>query len=216
MLVATAGLGDGGQHQIQVLPVQSRYGVAQASAAEVDPRLPQVAPRACNFGVYPGGLPGTAKRLAEGLQQGSSVRSSACVLVMSLSVVAGPFPRAQPWVGRRLPVPPPIRQCTWWRDHADHHMGVLLSADGPPSKAANQSAETTRQTSSKLSPAILHRKDCSNAINYLVDNLSHFAPDRRSLTELADFLVKRRKAARWWDHLPPHPASRYASGRGRI
>lgn len=19
----------------------------------------------------------------------------------------------------------------WWRDHADHHMGVLLSADGP-------------------------------------------------------------------------------------
>lgn len=38
----------------------------------------------------------------------------------------------------------------WWRDHADHHMGVLLSADGP-FKGCKPWQEATRPTNSKPS-----------------------------------------------------------------
>ncbi|BAS08684.1 hypothetical protein AHiyo4_21060 [Arthrobacter sp. Hiyo4] len=41
----------------------------------------------------------------------------------------------------------------WWRDHADHHMGVLLSADGP-FKGCKPVSGATKQTSSKLSLVI--------------------------------------------------------------
>ncbi|MBF4592073.1 DUF4913 domain-containing protein [Curtobacterium sp. VKM Ac-1395] len=32
---------------------------------------------------------------------------------------------------------PATGMSVWWRDHADHHMGVLLSADGPFGKTSD-------------------------------------------------------------------------------
>lgn len=52
----------------------------------------------------------------------------------------------------------------WWRDHADHHMAVLMDPDGPFSSAAD--ADENKSKKGSHCPMSHPRQDCSQTNDF--------------------------------------------------